>query len=63
MPRVGWQLYYVNSQETQSWNGRATNAFDGDPTTIWHTQYSNSTPNHPHQIWLDLGKEQILDRL
>ena len=48
-------LVYVDSEELQD-NGNAIHAFDGDPNTIWHTEWVNSTPVHPHEIQVDLGK-------
>src|SRR5262249_5457173 len=41
--------------ETQGEDGHAKNAFDGSASTIWHTQYTGSTPAHPHEIQIDLG--------
>ncbi len=55
IPRASWSVQYVSSEETIGEDGAATNIFDGDPNTIWHTQYSGSTPTHPHEIQIDLG--------
>jgi hexosaminidase len=46
---------YVDSQETIGENGSASNAIDGDPDTIWHTQWRGSAPGYPHEIQVDLG--------
>ena len=35
----------------------AYRAMDGDPETMWHTEFGMRTPSVPHQITLDLGKE------
>lgn len=35
----------------------AQNAMDGDPATIWHTAFGESTPGHPHFLDIDLGQE------
>lgn len=51
----GWSLQYVDSQETSGENGVATNAFDGDTSTIWHTEWSASQPTHPHEIQINLN--------
>ena len=32
----------------------ATNALDGDATTLWHTRWSGEIPQHPHAITLEL---------
>lgn len=37
-------------------NGKlAARAIDGDPTTIWHTRFSDVLAKHPHELVLDLG--------
>ena len=38
----------------------AYRAMDGDPETMWHTEFGSRTPSVPHQITLDLGKEYEL---
>ncbi|MEL6650862.1 MAG: RICIN domain-containing protein, partial [Bacteroidota bacterium] len=47
-----YSLHFVSSEES---NFEATNAFDGDPSTIWQTAFSNNTPNPPHELQIDLG--------
>jgi hypothetical protein len=48
-------VLYVNSEETAGSNNVASNALDGDPNTLWHTQYSDVDPDtpYPHEIQLD----------
>jgi len=58
-----WTLLYADSEETQGENGRATNAFDDSPSTIWHTQYTPDSPPHPHEIQIDLGASYALTGL
>ncbi len=48
----GWSLESVSS--AQSGNGGAL-AFDGSSSTMWHTQWTPTTPTHPHEIVIDLG--------
>ena len=55
IPQSGWSLVYVDSQETVAENGAATNAFDGNPSTIWHTKWYLSSPPPPHEVQIDLG--------
>jgi glycerophosphoryl diester phosphodiesterase len=50
IPQVGWTLKSVDSEETSSLDGAATNAFDGDVSTFWHTQLQGSSPRPPHRI-------------
>jgi poly(3-hydroxybutyrate) depolymerase len=44
----------VDSEETIAEDGRAVNAVDGNPNTIWHTQWLDASPAHPHEIILQL---------
>ena len=44
----------VDSEETAGWDGKGTNAVDGNPNTIWHTQWQDASPAHPHEIILQL---------
>ena len=61
IPQTNWSLVYADSQETQGEDGKATNAFDGSTSTLWHTQYTGSAPAHPHEIQIDLGATYGLD--
>ena len=51
LPQDNWSLVYTNSQHP---GYEAIYAFDGDPNTIWHTNYDNPIP-HPHEIQISLG--------
>lgn len=55
-----WSLVSTDSEETTGENGRAINAFDGDNSTIWHTEWYHTDPVHPHEIVIDLGSAQSL---
>jgi hypothetical protein len=55
IPQAGWTLKFADSQETQAENGAAPNAFDGNATTFWHTQWSGANPPPPHEIQISLG--------
>ena len=57
----GWSLQGVNSEETSGEDGAATNAFDGDNNSIWHTEWSGSSPTHPHSLEIDLGASYNID--
>jgi hypothetical protein len=50
-----WSLVYVDSEETSGEDGAATSFFDGDTSTIWHTEWEASNPTHPHEIQIDFG--------
>ena len=60
IPQAGWTLLYTDSEETQGEDGRARNAFDDSPSTIWHTQYTPTAPAHPHELQIDLGASYAL---
>jgi len=63
LPQADWRLLHVDSEETQSENGRAIHAFDGSTSTIWHTAYTNDKPGPPHELQIDLGTRYALDAL
>ena len=56
IPQAGWKLLYVDSQETVAENGKAVNSFDGNPLTMWHTQWYPTSTLPPHEIQIDLGQ-------
>jgi hypothetical protein len=56
-------LAYADSQETIGEDGRAVNAFDGNTSTIWHTQWLGANPPPPHEIQIDLGQTYAIDGL
>ncbi len=58
LPQNNWNLIYVSSAEDDS---PGENAFDGDPNTIWHTEWRENKPEHPHEIQIDLGEVYELD--
>ena len=45
----------VDSQETDVAGYAATNAFDGNPNSLWATQWSSAAPPPPHDIQINLG--------
>jgi len=55
VPKDNWVLLNVDSEETSGEDGKAINAIDGDPSTIWHTEWYWSSPGYPHEISIDLG--------
>jgi len=55
--RKGWKIVWVESEELVAEDGRAENAIDGDPESIWHTQWGSARPGHPHALVVDLGKK------
>jgi len=55
IPHTLWSVVYVDSQETSCYTGAGTNAIDGNPATMWHTQFCPSSPSTPHEIQINLG--------
>src|SRR5215467_10790568 len=55
IPHTGWTLKFVDSQETDTGNYLATNSFDNNTSTFWHTQWFNAQPPPPHEIQINLG--------
>lgn len=56
--RQHWKLVYADSEELDNANNVATNVFDLQESTFWHTNYSTTNPKHPHQIVIDLGEDK-----
>jgi hypothetical protein len=44
----------ADSEETAGEDGKGANAVDGDPATIWHTQWQDASPPCPHEIVIEL---------
>jgi len=63
LPRKGWKVVRVSSQETRAQAMAADNVLDGDPMTCWHTQWKDAKPNYPHELQLDIGAEHTLTGL
>ena len=60
LDQSSWSLRSTDSEEITGEDGRAINAFDGNPETFWHTEWYYSKPQQPHEIQIDLGKEYLL---
>jgi beta-galactosidase len=56
----GWTIAYVDSEERTGEDGSAENAIDGQTANMWHTQWSDASPDHPHRLILNLGKPQVI---
>lgn len=58
IPRDRWSHPAADSEETGGY--AAALAFDGDPSTFWHTAWQKGTTPPPHEIRLDLGSTHVL---
>lgn len=63
LPRSKWKVLYADSEELAGEDGKADNVFDLQSTSIWHTQWQDDAPKHPHQIIIDLGSVQKISAL
>jgi arylsulfatase A-like enzyme len=43
------------SSENRSNDRQAVYAIDGNPRTVWHSQFSEELAKHPHELVIDLG--------
>jgi large repetitive protein len=58
--RTGWAAS-ADSEELQGESGGAANAIDGNPDTLWHTQWSAGNPPPPHSYIVSLGAARAID--
>jgi beta-galactosidase len=56
----GWTIAYVDSEERDKEDGTAENAIDGQTANFWHTQWGSASPDHPHQLVIDLGEARAV---
>lgn len=52
--KIALKVVKVDSEETAGEDGKGANAVDGDPNTIWHTQWQDASPECPHEIIIEL---------
>ncbi len=50
--RSGWVKLYTDSHQGAD---DGEHVFDGDPNTIWHTQWSPTNDPYPHTLVIDMG--------
>lgn len=50
----GLAVVSVDSAETVGEDAKGENAVDGNPDTIWHTQWQDAAPECPHEIVIQL---------
>lgn len=56
VPREGWKVLWVSSEEANYLPGEADHALDGQTSTYWHSEAGASALPLPHQLVLDLGE-------
>ncbi len=52
LSRDGWKVVRADSTEA---GNPAANVLDGNPATVWHTEWKLKKPPHPHEIVIDMG--------
>lgn len=57
--RSAWKVASVSSENSGE---EARNAIDGDPTTIWHSRWTPTVTEHPHEIVVDMASLLEVDR-
>jgi alpha-L-fucosidase len=53
IPTATWTVLQVSSEQGPAEG--ADKAFDGDPSSLWHSRYSPDMPKPPHFLAIDLG--------
>ena len=56
---LGWRVQHVDSEEPSGDHG-AENLVDGSLETIWHTEWSDKSPSHPHEVQIELSGPHTL---
>lgn len=49
----------VGCSSAEPVEGDPINIADGDPNTIWHSQYGVTMGNYPHSVTIDIGRDTI----
>jgi hypothetical protein len=57
IPYSQLSIVSYDSEELKGENGAAANSIDGDTSMIWHTEWLDSNPAHPHEIVIDLADD------
>lgn len=54
--KITFKVVKVDSEEKSGEDGRGSNAVDGNPETFWHTQWQDASPDHPHEIIVEISE-------
>jgi arylsulfatase A-like enzyme len=60
IPNAKWKIVRASSESVAN-QKFARNAIDGNPATLWHTQFQGELKKHPHELVVDLGAEYTID--
>jgi hypothetical protein len=56
---TNWKIVRASSESVGN-QKFARNAIDGNPATLWHTQFQGELKRHPHELVIDLGTEHTV---
>jgi arylsulfatase A-like enzyme len=59
IPNANWKIVRASSESVAN-QKFARNAIDGNPATLWHTQFQDELKKHPHELVIDLGAEHTI---
>jgi arylsulfatase A-like enzyme len=59
LPNKDWKVIRFSSENAPN-HKMARNAIDGDPATLWHTQFTGTVATPPHELVIDLGAERTI---
>ncbi len=60
IPHSKWTIAACDSEERASEDGSAENLVDGQTANFWHSEWSQTSPQHPHYVVIDLGQEETV---
>lgn len=63
IPRNDWTFEASSEQTTGTELDPIENLFDGDASTIWHTQWDPTVDRFPHTVTVDMGRVNEVHRL
>jgi hypothetical protein len=58
--KITLKVVRVDSEEKVAEDDKAANAVDGNSDTIWHAQYQDASPAHPHEIIIELSESATI---
>ena len=61
IPQSAMTVIHVDSEEKVGEDGAAINVLDGDPETIWHTEWLQKSPGYPHEIVFQLDRTYAIE--
>jgi len=59
--KKGWKVVYTDSDDGKDATG--ANLIDGNLDTFWFSDRTNTKPPHPHEIQIDMGRENPIQAI